>query len=764
MTAHTPGIPLGSWLADLPDERLIRLLERRPDLAQPPPGSIAALAARAQARQSLKAASDELDFLRLAVIDALLVLHADSEPVSVTKLLALTDGRAPESEVLDALDDLKERALVWGDTELRAAPDAGAGLPWHPGQVTLEDASQSAEQIAELIDGLDDPQRELLDRLLEGSPLGRTRDAAPGAPADRPVPQLLAMGLLRRIDADTVILPRHVGQVMRGEEPGPVALAAPDPVVATTTSADVDAVAAGAAIDLLREFDVLLETLGAAPISELRNGGLGVREVRRLAKVTGIDEARLGLILELAAAAGLIASGLPEPQPSNGEAPYWAPTVAADRFVEASPADRWYLLANTWLDLPARPTLIGTRGPDAKPYAALSDSLYSTAAPLDRRLLLGMLAELPPGAGVDKRTASTALIWRRPRWTKRLQPAPMADLLAEAHLVGLVGRGAISTPGRVLLDGPDDGSADVVDAMARVLPAPIDHFLVQADLTVVVPGPLERQLAEELAAVATVESAGTAMVYRVSEQSIRHALDIGKTASALHWLFDKHSKTPVPQGLTYLIDDVARRHGQLRIGMAASFVRCEDPALLAQAVASPEGQALSLRMLAPTVAISQAPINEVLAALQDAGFAPAAEDSTGTIVDIRARGARVPAPQRRRPHRPMPRPSGESLSAVVGVLRKVTTAPFGSVRIDPAVAMSLLQHAALRQDTVVIGYVDAAGVATQRVVSPITVAGGQLVAFDSASGRAREFAIHRITSVLRADDDAERSDEEERRR
>jgi hypothetical protein len=409
--------------------------------------------------------------------------------------------------------------------------------------------------------------------------------------------------------------------------------------------------------------------------------------------------------------------------------------------------------------------LIGTRGPDAKPYAALSDSLYSTAAPLDRRLLLGMLAELPPGAGVDKRTASTALIWRRPRWTKRLQPAPMADLLAEAHLVGLVGRGAISTPGRVLLDdGPEDGSADVIDAMARVLPAPIDHFLVQADLTVVVPGPLERQLAEELAAVATVESAGTAMVYRVSEQSIRHALDIGKTAGALHSLFDKHSKTPVPQGLTYLIDDVARRHGQLRIGMAASFVRCEDPALLAQAVASSEGQALSLRMLAPTVAISQAPVNEVLAALQDAGFAPAAEDSTGTIVDIRARGARVPAPQRRRPHRPMPRPSGESLSAVVGVLRKVTTAPFGSVRIDPAVAMSLLQHAALRQDTVVIGYVDAAGVATQRVVSPITVAGGQLVAFDSASGRAREFAIHRITSVMRADDDAERSDEEERRR
>jgi hypothetical protein len=747
MTEHTQGIPLGSWLAELPDDRLIRLLELRPDLAQPPPGSIAALAARAQARQSLKAATDELDFLRLAVIDALLVLQADTAPVPVAMLLTLIGDRAPEAGVLNALDDLKERALAWGDLDVRVSAEAGGGLPWYVGQVTLEDASQSPEQIADLIDGLNDPQRELLDRLLEGSPLGRTRDAAPGAPADRPVPQLIAVGLLRRIDADTVILPRHVAQVMRGEKPGPVQLAAPDPVVSTTTPADADAAAAGAVIDLLRELDVLIDTLGAAPISELRSGGLGVREVRRLTKITGIDETRLGLILELAAAAGLISSGIPDPQPAVGDPPYWAPTVAADRFSEASTAERWHLLATTWLDLAARPALIGSRGPDAKPYAALSDSLYSTAAPLDRRLLLSMLAGLPPGAGVDKDTASAALIWRRPRWSKRLQPAPIADLLEEAQNLGLVGRGAISTPGRVFIDGSDDAAA--IAAMARVLPTPIDHFLVQADLTVVVPGPLERQLAEELSTVATVESAGTAMVYRVSEPSIRHALDIGKTAEELHSLFRKHSKTPVPQGLTYLIDDVARRHGQLRIGMAASFVRCEDPTLLAQAAAG--AARLGLRVLAPTVAISQAPISEVLAALQDAGFAPAAEDSTGTIVDIRTRGARVPAPQRHRPHRPISRPSSETLSAVVAVLRKVTTAPFDRARIDPAVAMSLLQRAAREQDTVMIGYVDAAGVATQRVVSPIAVTGGQLIGFDSASSRARDFAIHRITSVLPAD-------------
>ena len=750
MTDNTPDIPLGSWLADLPDERLIRLLKLRPDLAQPPPGSIAALAARAQARQSVKAATDDLDFLRLAVLDALLVLQADSTPVPTAKLLALIGDRAPEADVVGALDDLMERALVWGEAAVRVAADAGTALPWHPGQVTLEDASHSGEQIADLIDGLNEAQLDVLDKLLEGSPMGRTRDAAPGAPADRPVPQLLAMGLLRRIDAETVILPRHVGQVLRGEHPGPMQLTSPDPVVSTTTADDVDASAAGAVIDLLRELDVVLQTLGAAPVSELRSGGLGIRDVKRLAKGTGIDEPRLGLILEVAAAAGLIASGMPDPQPAVGDAPYWAPTVATERFTAMSAPERWHLLAGTWLDLPGRPALIGSRGPDAKTYGALTDLLYSTAAPLDRRLLLGMLCELPPGAGVDAATASAALIWRRPRWSSRLQPQPVADLLAESHALGLVGRGAISTPGRALLDEAGDPEK-ALQAMNRAMPAPIDHFLVQADLTVVVPGPLRRDLADDLATVATVESAGTAMVYRISEQSIRHALDIGKTRDWMHDLFGRHSKTPVPQGLTYLIDDVARRHGQLRIGMAASFVRCEDPTLLAQAVAV-VAEKLQLRALAPTVAVSPAPIAEVLVALRGAGFAPAAEDSSGSIVDVRPRGARVPTPQRRRPYRSAPRPSSETLNAVVSVLRKITAAPFGNIRIDPAVTMSLLQRAARDQDTLVIGYLDAAGVATQRVVSPISVRGGQLVAFDSASGRLRDFAIHRITSVVSADD------------
>lgn len=764
MTEHARGVPLGSWLADLPDEGLIRLLKLRPDLAQPAPGSIAALAARAQARQSVRAATDELDFLRLVVLDALLELHADATGVTVAELSALLGERAPAGAVTEALNDLIDRALCWGSLDgggvLRVAAEAGAGLPWHPGQVTRE-YPLGAEQVAalhEALADLDAAQRDLLDKLLTGSPVGRTRDAAPGSPPDRPVPQLLTAGLLRRIDDETVILPRLVGQLLRGEQPGPVALHRPDPVVSQTTAADVDAAAAGSVIDLLRELDVLLACLGTTPVPELRSGGLGVREVKRLAKTTGVDETRLGLLLELAATARLIAADFPDPGTADprewpdAEGPYWAPTVLADRFAERPTAERWQLLAATWLELPARPSLIGSRGPDGKPRAALSTPLFSTAAPLDRRLLLSMLSELPPGAGVDAQTAAQALVWRRPRWANRLQPGPVGELLDEAHALGVLGRGAISSPGRALLTGAEDAGATAdhsgaIAAMAKALPEPIDHFLVQADLTVVVPGPLKRDLADELAVVADVESAGAAMVYRVSEQTIRAALDMGRTGAGLRAFFEKHSKTPVPQGLGYLIDDVARRHGQLRIGMAASFVRCEDPALLAQAVAVPAAEALGLRALAPTVAVAQAPIADVLAALRDAGFAPAAEDATGTIVDIRPGGVRVPTPAERRGHRALAGPGDDSLTALVRVLRTVTSAPFDNIRLEPVTAMIMLKRAALERATVLISYVDAAGVATQREVAPTQVMGGRLVAFDSTTGQMRDFAIHRITSV-----------------
>jgi len=61
--------------------------------------------------------------------------------------------------------------------------------------------------------------------------------------------------------------------------------------------------------------------------------------------------------------------------------------------------------------------------------------------------------------------------------------------------------GALSSFGRLLLDGTEPA-----DSLASILPQPVDHILVQADLTIIAPGPLEPTLGAEIALVAELKA------------------------------------------------------------------------------------------------------------------------------------------------------------------------------------------------------------------------------------------------------------------
>ncbi|MBX4180171.1 helicase-associated domain-containing protein, partial [Streptomyces geysiriensis] len=180
--------------------------------------------------------------------------------------------------------------------------------------------------------------------------------------------------------------------------------------------------------------------------------------------------------------------------------------------------------------------------------------------------------------------------------------------------------------------------------LAPLFPEPLDHVLLQADLTAVAPGPLERELADVLGVLADVESKGGATVYRFTPGSVRRALDAGQSAADLHAFLARHSRTPVPQPLTYLIDDVARRHGRLRVGAASAYVRCDDDATLDEILADKRAAGLGLRRLAPTVLAAQADPAALLEGLRAMGFAPAAESAAGDVL-IAQRRRRAPLPR-----------------------------------------------------------------------------------------------------------------------
>ncbi|MFI5531441.1 helicase C-terminal domain-containing protein [Kitasatospora sp. NPDC051853] len=809
------------------DEALAALLHARPDLLNPVPTDLTQLSARLSSRASALRALERLDRFTLQTAEALAAAPDGCPEATLRQLLAGPSrvkphpGAAPADRAAitaalpAALETLRSQALLWGpDSGLRLviavrealAPSAanpgrtglgptladatvgmsparlqqllhGAGLPATADPVTavaaLTALLQDRKRCAALLEQAPPGALALLEKLVWGPPTGTVPDAARQVTAEEarsPVEWLLARGLLLPTSPGSVVLPRELALHLRGGRSHREVEPAP-PVLTATAERDpqaVDGTAAGQAYTAVRTVEELLEAWGLQSPPTLRAGGLGVRDLKRAALLLDCPETTAAFWLELAHTSGLLAP--------DGEADErWAPTPAYDLWLQQPVAERWTVLARGWLAATRVAGLTGTPDGKGKTRAALGPELDRTLAPSVRRAVLTALASLPPGAVADAAALLPLLRWQRP-----LRGGPAGpdgrDLrdhltgwaLQEAELLGVTGRGALGSPARALLAG-----ADPEPVLEPLLPQPLDHVILQPDLTAIAPGPLLTPLAQALALCAEIESKGGATVYRFTTESVRRALDAGRTANDLHAFLTQHSRTPVPQPLSYLIDDVARRHGVLRVGGASSYLRCDDPGLLAEVLADRRAGELRLRLLAPTVLAAQAGPETLLSVLRSMGYAPTAESAEGDVLLTHPDSHRTPPRSA-----PVPVPDGPPtpdevlLTAAVravragdlaatAVRRETVAGPAagqpqtGPARTDlrqlprtaAADTLAALQTAVLLGERMWIGYVNAEGLASQRVVDPVKVEGGYVTVYDHLSDEVRTFALHRITGV-----------------
>ncbi|MFC7964998.1 helicase-associated domain-containing protein [Streptomyces cinereoruber] len=817
------------------DEGLAALLRARPDLLNPVPNDLTQLATRAGTRGSVVRALERLDRFALQTAEALAVAP---DPAPYPVLLALLTGDegdpAIEAALPGAVALLREQALVWGEDDrlrlVRTARELLSPSPQHPSPTglgpTVAEATSGMSpgrvqeiiaaaglpathdpvsavaaltglftdraRMGALLDGAPPEALAVLDRLVWGPPYGEvTANPAP------PVRWLRDRGLLLPVSARTMVLPREVALHLRGGR----AHRAPEPVAPEVAVLRehrpqvVDGAAAGQAYTALATVEELLKSWDKGGPQVLRAGGLSVRDLRRTAAALDVTEQVAAFWLELCHGAGLLAS--------DGEADErYAPTPAYDDWLDLPPAERWARLVTPWLASTRTSGLVGGQDAKGRALSALGPDLDRAAAPEVRHRVLGLLATLPPGAAADPETLFARLRWERPlrgagtagpagSGAEGAGPALPDDLrsrlarwaLAEAELLGLTGRGALSAPARALLNLPLAEAASPADEgggveesvaaeraatlLAPLLPEAVDHVLLQADLTAVAPGPLRRPLADALAVLADVESKGGATVYRFTPGSVRRALDSGLTASDLHDFLAAHSRTPVPQPLAYLVDDVARRHGHLRVGAASAYVRCDDDTVLGEILADRRSAPLGLRRLAPTVLAAQTDPAALLDGLRAMGYAPAAESAEGDVLVTRADAYRTPARTA-----PVPVPEGPPapdatlLHAAVKAIRagdRAATAvrreptaptPAGSLpRTSSAETLATVQAAAMTGSAVWIGYVNADGAASQRVIAPVRVEGGFVTGYDHTADEMRTYPLHRITGVAELADD-----------
>ena len=657
------------------DQALTQLLRLRPDLLNPVPADLRALAARATGAPSMARALDHFDAFSLAVA---CVAAQHDDPIVTDDVIAAVKEREPHVDpdrITRTLDQLHELGLTWG-------------LPAYIAMVRgCRDIllAQSEEFISSAL-----AQPELAD------------------PADAVVraPQQVAIS------------------------------------------------AAQNALERVRLIEALCRLWTTQPPNGLRTGGLSARDLARTADELDVDPTTAALLVETAYNAGLIAN--------DGAADsIFTTTTNFDEWEQGDTATRWVTLARAGLLTDRVAGLVGARDSKDNKLAALSPDLERSYGISLRLAVLQELASLADHTSVSDATLIARLDWRRPR---RVDPSKHAFIMwttHEAATLGVTGLGALSPHGVQLIADPA-GSNDedlVVSALTVSLPQPVDHVILQPDLTAIAPGPLLPELARELSLLADIESTGGATVFRFSENSLRRGFDQGRDAATILDFITNLSRTPVPQPLEYAIADLAKRHGQLRIGNAACYIRCEDNTLLDSVMAASETQSLMLRRIAPSVVVSSASPTSVIDRLHAMGLTPTAEGPDGGVVITRGTGRQPTA------HRPMVRlrdeagPNERLLVAAVKALRSgedtegrtsteevLPTRPLPP-RTPPAKTVSILRAAIDEGAALRIGYASSNGSTVEHMIDPVRVNAGQVTAYDHRGGDVRTFTISRIAGV-----------------
>ena len=649
-----------------PDElaRVERLFETRPDLLDQRAESLAQLQNVAAWGVNLRHCVSHLNQFDLEVLETLTALKSRS----IDELTADLDVSA--GEIDESVQRLLDRWLVKHDGDrVRTANLEGLGNQ-HPAGLGLkidelaagvspfamksilrmhskEASNSKTENIAMLRSALTDAAsllhvvneapldaKQMLHQLVTMSP--RIRIEYGRTPNRSAIEWLTSRGLLFESNWNEYQIPREAGITLRN---GRVVLEThPIPpllVFGASAEESIDAHAAFEISKFVSKINHLLVLIENDPPRALSNDGMSVKDVKRLASALDVSEQHMSILLELVESAGLIArravaifAGKKQRRYIEDNVRLISVTERAEEFEGWTLGAQWLHLVRAWMSAPIHLSDSGQKDVTGKLINTLSQPPWRPSPALcQRSALFGAFKELFP----KQITSTSAYLADFMAWHAHQLFATddndvvIEQFIDEAELFCVFERGALTAAGYRFLSGEFD---EVVAAINASAPATVDRFTIGPDATVMIGGTPSPSLLKKLLSFSDVESRDAAWIVRVSDASIRRALDGGATAEELVNFLDENSDRDLPQSVSYLFDDVARRHGNVVIGSADSFITTTDPVILSDIVRHKSLSKLGLQQVAPTVAVANADKQKLLTELRKAGFMPKFDDET----------------------------------------------------------------------------------------------------------------------------------------
>ena len=340
------------------------------------------------------------------------------------------------------------------------------------------------------------------------------------------------------------------------------------------------------AFEAMQSVTELVFSLDQHYVREVSKGSMGLPDVKRLSSHLGKSKEYVKAIVELAKVSGVI--GISEKR--------FRPTDLADSWIASDPKSRWQVLANAWL------AILGASG--------------------SKELAL-QLAQNPSKSLAELVGSSFPLV----NASAQSRISRVAEL---ADAIGLSGNGFAASWLGVVLAGKVAAAAKSVD---QRLPAQQERIIVQADLSIIAPGPLSSTLEIELRKFTDTENIGLATGYRISPLSISCGLEEGMTEKQIRTLLEKLSGTEIPQPVDYLISETASRFGRLKITAheSGSKLISTDELLATQILMDSKLKSFGLRKSESEI-VSLLEPESLYHALRENGYLAIRVDGSGKVI------------------------------------------------------------------------------------------------------------------------------------
>jgi hypothetical protein len=439
------------------------------------------------------------------------------------------------------------------------------------------------------------------------------------------------------------------------------------------------------AFEAMQAVTELIFDLDQHLVREVAKGALGLPDIKRASAHLGKSKDFVKTIFELAKVAGLISAN------DNR----FQPTALADSWMSAAPKSRWLILCEAWL------TLLGTAGSKE----VLSQLTQNKTASLKKLIHSAFpFASLAPASRINR----------------------LADM---ADQIGLSSQGAPASWLPEVLSRKLPAAAKSLESR---LPAQQERIIVQADLSIITPGPLVSSLEVQLRKFADTESIGLATSYRISPLSISCGLEEGMTEEQIRLLLQKLNGTALPQPVDYLIRETAERFGRLKIQKAAkgSLLISNDDLLAKQITMDSKLKALMLGN-SPSGITSPLDPQTLYHSLRENGYLAVLIDDEGKVI--------APSAIHKSPNE----------SAIfIEQIERLRAQDVEMADAAPASDMERKILLALKTKSMLQVQINANGKIMDFLLEPIGMANGRLRARDRKADIERTLPVSAITSIL----------------